>query len=357
MERVATTKMEHEKDPQSEEFDYLSVDDFIKDIVNARALASAFELHLIDYLVKNQTVSLEEIKKGFKGDAQGPPLLLDLLMANHVLEESKGKIRLTQPFVKALRYRDLLEAKLEWARFVLPDFMDLFTTLIHSPDRLGSNARISDFFCYHRSFEATPENYELTKRWMRTTTAFTKYEAQVCMKCHDFSRYHRILDIGGNSGEFVLQICRRHPGTLATVFDLPLVCDIGQEHIRSEAEADRIKFIKGNVITDALPKGFDLITFKSMLHDWPEKEAKQFVEKASHSLEPGGTLLIFERGPLEVLEKALPYSMIPFLLFFRSFRSPVIYEEHLKGLGFQDIGIEKIDLETPFYLIAAREKP
>lgn len=357
MENLVTPNMGYDQNKKGTEFGYLAVDFFIKDIVDARALAAALELRLIDYLVKNQPVPLDELKKGFKGNTQGPPLLLDLLMANNVLEESKGEIRLTQPFEKALQYRDLLEAKLELAHFVLPDFMDLFTTLIHSPDRLGGNARISDFFCYHRSFEASAENYELTKRWMRITTTFTKYEAQVCMKYHDFSRYHRILDIGGNSGEFVLQICRKHPGALATVFDLPLVCDIGQEHIRSEAEADRIKFIKGNALTDALPKSFDLITFKSMLHDWPEKDAKQFIEKASQSLEPGGTLLIFERGPLEVREKTLPYSMIPFLLFFHSFRSPVIYEEHLKGLGFQDISIEKIDLETPFYLVTVREKP
>jgi ubiquinone/menaquinone biosynthesis C-methylase UbiE len=356
MDRFATGPMGYDQNKKGTEFDYLCVDFFIKDIVNARALATALELRLIDYVVKNQPVSLDELKKGFKGNAQGPPLLLDLLTANNVLEDSKGEIRLTQPFEKALQYRDLLEAKLEWASFVLPDFMHLFTTLIHSPDRLGSNARISDFFCYHRSFEASPENYELTKRWMRITTTFTKYEAQVCMKYHDFSRYRRILDIGGNSGEFALQICKRCQKISATVFDLPLVCDIGLEHIRSEPEADRISFMKGNALTDPLPEGFDLITFKSILHDWPEEEAKQFIEKASQSLEPGGTLLIFERGPLEVREKTFPYSMIPLLLFFHSFRSPVIYEEHLRDLDFQDIKIEKIILETPFYLITATKK-
>lgn len=341
---------------QEKEFDYLCVDSFIKTIVDARALAAAFELHLIDYLVNHQPVSLDDLKKGFKGDARGATLLLDLLMANHIVEESRDGIRLTRPFVKALQYRDLLEAKLELTHFVLPDFMDLFTTLVHSPDRLGGDARISDFFCYHRSFEASSENFELTKRWMRITTAFTKYEAQVCMKYHDFSQYHRILDVGGNSGEFMLQICRRHPWALATVFDLPLVCDIGGEHLRSESEAERIRLIKGNAFTDALPEGFDLITFKSMLHDWPEKEAKQLIVKASQSLEPGGTLLIFERGSLEVSEKTLPYSMIPFLLFFHSFRSPVIYEEHLRDLGFQEIKVQKINLETPFYLVTATKK-
>ncbi len=70
--------------------------------------------------------------------------------------------------------------------------------------------------------------------------------------------------------------------------------------------------MKGNALTDDFLKRFDMITFKSMLHDWPEREAKQFITGASHSLEPLGTLLIFERGPLEVGETTLPYSMIPF---------------------------------------------
>jgi SAM-dependent methyltransferase len=356
MDRFATRKIDDEEDRQSEEFDYLSVDSLIKNVVDARVLSAAFELRLIDHLINHQPVFLDDLKKEFKGDARGAELLINLLMANNIIEESDGGIILTQPFIKVLRYRDLLEAKLELACFVLPDFMNLFTTLIHSPDRLGSNARISDFFCYHRGFEATPENYELTRRWVRITTTLTKYEAQVCLKYHNFGRYRRILDIGGNSGEFVRQVCKRYPGVSATVFDLPLVCDIGLEHLRSEPEADRISFIKGNALTDPIPGGFDLITFKSMLHDWPEKEARQLIEKASHSLEPGGTLLIFERGPLEVREKTLPYSMVPFLLFFPSFRSPAIYEEHLRGLDFQGIEIEKIILETPFYLVTAKKK-
>ena len=93
-----------------------------------------------------------------------------------------------------------------------------------------------------------------------------------------------------------------------------------------------------------------------MLHDWPEKEAKELIMRADQSLEPGGTLLIFERGPFEPGETTLPYSLIPFLLFFRSFRSPLMYEGHLKELSFQDIEIQRIDLEMPFYLVTARKR-
>ncbi len=65
-----------------------------------------------------------------------------------------------------------------------------------------------------------------------------------------------MLDVGGNSGEFVLQICRKNPAILATVFDLPLVCEIGLEHIQPQPEADRITFVKGNAVYDNLPTGY-----------------------------------------------------------------------------------------------------
>ena len=328
----------------------------MKTVVDARALATAFELRLIGYLSENQASTLDDLKKGFAGDDRGLQLLLNLLKANQVIEEDNGTVKLSAQFQEALQYRDLLEAKLEFAQFVLPDFSDLFTALIMSPDQFGPNSRTFELFCYQRSFESGPENYELTKRWVRITTALTRYEAQVCMKYHDFSRYRRILDIGGNSGEFVLRICKNHPSIHATVLDLPLVCEVGIEHLRSEPEAERISFIKGNALADELPKDFDLISFKSMLHDWPDNEAKQFIARASQSLQPGGTLLIFERGPIEVSETTLPYSMIPFLLFFRSFRSPTVYREQLETLGFQDIEIQRIDLEMPFYLVAARKR-
>ncbi|MCU0597419.1 MAG: methyltransferase, partial [Desulfobacterota bacterium] len=206
-------------------------------------------------------------------------------------------------------------------------------------------------FDYGRCFEPSKDNYERTKQWMRITSTLTKFEAQGCLAHHDFGCYGRMLDIGGNSGEFVLRICRKHPAIQATVFDLPLVCDIGMEHVRSESEANRIAFVKGNALSDELPTGFDLVTFKSMLHDWPEKEAREFIAKASQALKPGGTLLIFERGPIEVDEGALPYSAIPMLLFFRSFRGPSLYREQLGALGFQNITVQRIDLEMPFYLV------
>ena len=90
-----------------------------------------------------------------------------------------------------------------------------------------------------------------------------------------------------------------------------------------------------------------------MLHDWPEAETRQFLARAHKALDPGGTLLIFERSLLEVGEKQVPYSVIPLLLFFRSYRSQEDYAAILEQAGFKDIRFEAIELDMPFMLVCA----
>ncbi len=341
----------------SEETDYLRVDAFMKGAVEAGALASAFEMGLIDHLLANGPSAGADIEKRFGMDAAGASLLLGLLISNNIAVEQAGKIALTAVFVEALRYRDLLETKLQYCRFVLSDFTDLFTALVADPDRFLRSSRTFNLFSYGRAVESSPENYEQTRRWVQITTVLTRYEAAPCIARCDFRRRRRMLDIGGNSGEFVLQVCRKQPHLLASVLDLPLVCDIGSEHVASEPEAKRITFIKGNAFADPLPQGFDLISFKSMLHDWPEESVPPLLERAAHALTPGGALLIFERGPIPIGATPPPYFAIPILLFFRYFRDPSFYENHLRRLGLRDVAVTEILLDTPFYLVTAEKGP
>jgi ubiquinone/menaquinone biosynthesis C-methylase UbiE len=160
-----------------------------------------------------------------------------------------------------------------------------------------------------------------------------------------------MLDVGGNSGEFVLQVCKRYPDLQGTVFDLPVVCDIGREHVGLEPEAGRITFVKGNALVDPLPTGFDVVAFKSMLHDWPERETGRLLERACRSLKPGGTLLVYERGSIDGRGGTPPYSMLPMLLFFRSFRPPAFYARRFKALGLTRIDVQTLRLDMPFFLV------
>ena len=344
MNRVAL----HDSD---REFDYLCVDDFLPDFLAARCLGTAFESGLVDDFLAHGTASPEELADRFGADRRGMALLLDQLLANRVLVDRGGRFGLSEAFLHALSYRDLLELKLELANFCAYDILSLFPDLVFRPREFAGKSGFYGLFAYDRCFERGEEAVRTARRWMRITTVLTKYEAQACLKYHDFGGCRRIMDVGGNSGEFALRICRSHPGVEAVVFDLPLVCEIGAAHLQAEPEAPRISFVKGNALVDDWPGGFDLVSFKSMLHDWPDDLAGELLARAAGALRPGGTVLIFERSPLAPRGMPLPYSLIPFLLFHHSFRPPGFYADRLRALGFSKVEVRQIDLEMPFHLV------
>jgi SAM-dependent methyltransferase len=335
--------------------EFLVVDEFIATMVGARALKSAFELGLVDRLLESRSGSVEALGRALGVDAPGLRLLLDLLGASGVVEERGGDVRLGKRFLDALRYRDLLETKLDFAGFSINDFADLFTALLKEPRGFTARARMFQLFDYRRCLEPSRENYTQVRAWMRVTSTLTRYEASACLELYDFGGHRRALDVGGNSGEFLLQLCRRHARLAGTVFDLPLVCDIGMEHLLAEPEASRVGFIKGDLRNDPLPSGYDLISFKSMLHDWPTEDAERFLAKAVQALSPGGTLLIFERSPLQLREAAVPFSLIPTLLFFRSYRPPAQYAAWLEALGMRELVLREVQLDTAFFVLSAKK--
>jgi len=338
--------------------DFLSVDRFIADVVSARGLTYALESGLIDYLLEvGIPVLPDDLLKRSPGlNAAGWHFLLNLLRAGRIVDVLDDGVVLNPEFRHALQYRDLLQAKLEFSNLVYSDFERYFPELLQGPAAFMGKSKIFELFRYDRCYELTPDNLAMTRRWVRYTTSLTRYEAGVCMEYHDFSQYHRILDIGGNSGEFVLRICKAQPEVEACVFDLPVVCEIGLDHVANEPEAERIRFIKGDVRADTLPQGFDLICFKSFLHDWPESDITNIISKAADALMPGGTLMIFERAPIE-FDEMPSYAMIPILLFLHFYRSPEIYSGLLMVNGLEDIDIRKVDLEMGFNLITARKSP
>ena len=114
--------------------------------------------------------------------------------------------------------------------------------------------RLHDFKFHTRLHAGHPQGEAESIRFIST---FTRYAAPVCLAHHDFGRYARVLDVGGNNGELALQMCRKHPNVHVTIFDIPVVADIGSERVAAEGLSDRISFVKGDAKLEPLPGGFD----------------------------------------------------------------------------------------------------
>ena len=115
--------------------------------------------------------------------------------------------------------------------------------------------------------------------------------------------------------------------------------------------------VLGSVHTrDELPPPADLVSFKSVLHDWPDADAERLLQRAWSVVRPGGRLMIFERAPIEMAGRPIPYCMAADLVFLHFLRPAQFYINILDRLGFTRVTPHRIELDMGFHLIVA-ERP
>jgi SAM-dependent methyltransferase len=83
---------------------------------------------------------------------------------------------------------------------------------------------------------------------------------------YDFSGHHRILDVGGGTGSFLLPVLRRHPTLLATLFELRGACAVARRRLATESEGTRVAVVEGDFLKDPLPDGHDAVIVANTLH-------------------------------------------------------------------------------------------
>lgn len=342
--------------PEAPGPDFPRVDRFLESEAAAHALTFAFASGLIDRLARRANTSAAGLAEELRVELPHAACLTGLLIgAGIAAEPAPGRIGLSEAFRAVLPFRDLIEAKLAFAAAASEDLRRHFPAFVADLPAFMAASRTFALFRYDRCFEITPENLDATRRWVAYTTCLTRYEAGPCFDRIEPGRHRRLLDLGGNSGEFAAQACRRAPALTATVFDLPVVCALGRENLAGRPDAARVAFHPGDMRCDPLPEGHDLITFKSVLHDWPAEAVRALIGRAAHALAPGGRVVIYERAPMPLRERALGYVQSADLVFQPFFREADLYTETLAALGFVDTTVRRLALETPFHLIEARK--
>lgn len=111
----------------------------------------------------------------------------------------------------------------------------------------------------------------------------------------DLSASTALLDLGGGSGAYDIELCRRNPNLRATVFDLPPVCEIATEKVGAAGFGDRIEVTAGDFLADAeLPAGHDVVLLSMIMHDWTPEQDLAILRKCFAALPSGGQIMISE---------------------------------------------------------------
>ncbi len=102
----------------------------------------------------------------------------------------------------------------------------------------------------------------------------------------------RVLDVGGGSGAYSIAFARINKELVADVFDLPTVVPLTDNYINNEGLHDRVKTRVGDMRTDDLGTGYDLVFISAICHmNSPEENIRLF-EKSFQALIPGGRIVM-----------------------------------------------------------------
>ena len=335
---------------------FRAVDAHLRAPLPARALDLALRAGLIDALAA-QSLTLDDIASRLEAPVETTRMLIALLESAQIVGVTpEGAVALTEVFRAALDWRDLLEARLAHASAAWRDLFLHTEAWLHDDLAHDSDSEIFNLYRYDLASEATLEGVRAASAWVRITTALTRYEAPALVERIDFSAYKLVTEVGGNSGECARQICAANPNLQMQILDLPAVCDIGRRHLADTPEGARIVFVPIDARSQPWPEDADAVLFKSMLHDWPDRDVARLLARANAALKPGGHLLIFERAKTDPRRLLEDFSAAPNIVFAPFYRAPERYAPLLETQGFALEHIDRVEIDCTFMILRATKK-
>jgi ubiquinone/menaquinone biosynthesis C-methylase UbiE len=258
-----------------------SLDD-IRELANSfresRVLLSAFELKIFTVLDKHMMTS-EEVSEKINADLRATDRLLNALCAIGILKKVKGKF-----YNSDLSSKYLVEGK--------PEFMG---NLYHTNHLWNTWSYLTESVKQGGSFKGN-QNKKEQENWVEAFIAAMHYRAvnqgRILSMMIDLSNVKKMLDVGGGSAAFSMEIVKKNPAIKAVVFDLPHVIPLTKKYVSEANLLDKFEFIEGDYLMNSFDKDYDLILLSAIAHSNSYEQNKMLIKKCTDALNKNGMIII-----------------------------------------------------------------
>lgn len=131
---------------------------------------------------------------------------------------------------------------------------------------------------------------EEARRYHDATASIGRGAGRLFLRQVDLTGRRLMLDLGGGSGAYCIEACRKHPDLKAIVFDLPPVAEVARDFIRDAGMEGRVEAVAGDFNRDPFPDGADVVVMASNLPMYGRQEIRAVIAKAFAALVPGGEM-------------------------------------------------------------------
>jgi SAM-dependent methyltransferase len=124
-------------------------------------------------------------------------------------------------------------------------------------------------------------------------------DAEILPDPADWASVRSVVDVGGGTGALLAEILRSHPHVTGTLLDLPRAVATSAAVFQEAGVADRVT-VTAQSFFDPLPPGHDVYVLKSVISDWPDREALAILRRCADAAQPSGRVVVFNgAGPGE----------------------------------------------------------
>ena len=116
---------------------------------------------------------------------------------------------------------------------------------------------------------------------------------QAVVRAVDFSRFERVVDVGGGRGGLLSGLLAVQPNLRGVLFDLPSVVEPARQIVAQADYADRLEVVAGD-FRETVPANGDCYILSWILHDWDDHVAEQVVRRCRQAMQAGAHLLVVE---------------------------------------------------------------
>jgi ubiquinone/menaquinone biosynthesis C-methylase UbiE len=244
----------------------------------SRVLLSAIELKIFTILDRHMITS-DEISRKLNTDSRATDRLMNALCGMGLLKKVKGKF-----FNTDLSSKYLVEAK--------PEFMG---NLYHTNNLWNSWSHLTDSVVKGTSFKGD-QNKEEKNEWVESFIGAMHYrgvnQGKILSMMIDLTKVENMLDVGGGSAAFSMEIVKKKPSIKAVVLDLPHVIPLTKKYVAETGLLDNFNFIEGDYLTKDFEGSYDLILLSAIVHINSYEQNKMLIKKCADALNKEGMIVI-----------------------------------------------------------------
>lgn len=308
----------------------------------SRAVYVIAKLGIAD-LLKSAPKSAEELASSTGTHAPSLYRLLRALASTGILESQNGRFALTP--LSELLVTDA-PGSMRW--FVVSELgqehYPAWGNLMHSV-KTGEIAFDNHFgMDIWKYFQQNPEDAAVFNDSMSGMTVVVN---EKITSLYDFSRFNKIVDVGGGHGGLITSILKANPQAFGVLFDAEQVIEGSRPRIEAAGLTDRCATIAGDFFK-GVPAGGDAYIMKWIIHDWDDERAIRILRNCRSQMPQNGRVIIVDcvvpEGDEPDFSKFFDLNML--VMTGGKERTAKEFDQLLAAAGFRFLSVIPTDLPT-----------